>query len=31
MDIVIEGRIELDKDFGAGYWYDIIMEGGVKK
>lgn len=26
--ITIEGMIALDKDFGAGYFYDIIMENG---
>ena len=29
-DIVsLEGTIVLDKDFGAGYRYDIIMESAV--
>jgi hypothetical protein len=27
--ITIEGIITLDKDFGAGYFYNIIMEEGV--
>ena len=27
--VTLEGTIELDKDFGAGYRYDIIMEGAV--
>ena len=27
--ITFEGLIALDRDFGAGYRYDIIMEGGV--
>lgn len=29
--ITLEGTIALDKDFGAGYRYDIIMEGAVLK
>ncbi len=29
--VSLEGRIALDKDFGAGYRYDIIMEGAVLK
>ncbi|MFT5386387.1 MAG: hypothetical protein ACI81W_003800, partial [Saprospiraceae bacterium] len=29
--ISLEGTIALDKDFGAGYRYDIIMEGAVLK
>lgn len=29
--VSIEGTIALDKDFGAGYRYDIIMEGAVLK
>ncbi|MCB9248235.1 MAG: hypothetical protein H6613_06675 [Ignavibacteriales bacterium] len=24
--IVIEGTVALDKDFGAGYFYDVIVE-----
>ncbi len=24
--VVFEGKISLDKDFGAGYYYDVIME-----
>ncbi|PJA09256.1 MAG: nucleotide-binding protein, partial [Flavobacteriales bacterium CG_4_10_14_0_2_um_filter_32_8] len=24
--ITIKGRISLDKDFGYGYFYDVIME-----
>lgn len=31
MDVVLEGKITLDKDFGAGYWYAIIMEDAVKR
>ena len=27
--VTLEGTIALDKDFGAGYRYDIIMEGAV--
>ncbi|MDH5366474.1 MAG: hypothetical protein OEW67_05765 [Cyclobacteriaceae bacterium] len=27
--ITVEGTIVLDKDFGSGYFYDIILEGGV--
>ncbi|MEO1258337.1 MAG: GW dipeptide domain-containing protein [Bacteroidota bacterium] len=27
--VSLEGTISLDKDFGAGYRYDIIMEGAV--
>jgi hypothetical protein len=27
--ITFEGTIALDKDFGAGYRYDVIMEGAV--
>lgn len=31
-DVVeFEGTIILNKDFGAGYVYELIMEGGVKK
>lgn len=26
--ITVEGKIALDKDFGAGYFYDLIMEEG---
>jgi hypothetical protein len=29
--VTLEGTIALDKDFGAGYRYDIIMEGAVLK
>ena len=29
--ITLEGTIALNKDFGAGYTYDIIMEGAVLK
>ncbi len=29
--VSLEGVIALDKDFGAGYRYDIIMEGAVLK
>lgn len=29
--LTLEGTIALDKDFGAGYRYDIIMEGAVLK
>jgi len=29
--VTMEGTIALDKDFGAGYYYDIIMEGAVLK
>jgi starvation-inducible outer membrane lipoprotein len=29
--VTLEGVIALDKDFGAGYRYDIIMEGAVIK
>jgi hypothetical protein len=29
--ITLEGRISLDKDFGAGYAYDVIMEEAVLK
>ncbi len=29
--VSLEGTIALDKDFGAGYRYDIIMEGAVVK
>jgi len=29
--VTLEGTIALDKDFGAGYFYDIIMEGAVLK
>jgi len=24
--IVVEGKVEIDKDFGAGYFYDVIIE-----
>jgi hypothetical protein len=27
--VVFEGTINLDKDFGAGYFYPVIMENGV--
>lgn len=27
--ITLEGTIAMNKDFGAGYQYDIIMEGAV--
>ena len=27
--ITIEGTIVLDKDFGSGYFYDIILEEGI--
>ena len=27
--ITVEGIITLDKDFGAGYFYSIIMENGT--
>jgi hypothetical protein len=27
--VTLKGTIALDKDFGAGYRYDIIMEGAV--
>ncbi len=29
--VTVEGTIALNKDFGAGYYYDIIMEGAVLK
>jgi hypothetical protein len=29
--VTLEGTIILDKDFGAGYRYDILMEGAVLK
>ncbi len=29
--VTFEGRITLDKDFGAGYKYDVIMEDAKKK
>ena len=29
-EVIIEGKIILDKDFGAGYFYDVIMEEGKK-
>jgi hypothetical protein len=29
--VTMEGTIALDKDFGAGYFYDVIMEGAVAK
>lgn len=29
--VTLEGIIALNKDFGAGYFYDIIMEGAVLK
>ncbi len=29
--VTLEGTIALDRDFGAGYRYDIIMEGAVVK
>ena len=28
--VTFEGKITLDKDFGAGYVYEVIMEDGVK-
>ncbi|MEP7266750.1 MAG: hypothetical protein ABI844_03915 [Saprospiraceae bacterium] len=30
-DLIFEGTIDLNKDFGAGYKYDIIMENSKKK
>ncbi len=27
--VVVEGKVTLDKDFGYGYKYDIIMEGAA--
>ncbi len=27
--VTVEGTIALNKDFGAGYRYDLIMEGAV--
>ena len=27
--VTLEGTIALDKDFGAGYRYDVIMEGAI--
>jgi hypothetical protein len=29
--VVFEGKITLDKDFGAGYFYNVIMEDGKLK
>ena len=29
--VSLEGKISIDRDFGAGYRYDIIMEGAVLK
>lgn len=29
--VTFEGTVALDKDFGAGYFYDVIVEGAVKK
>jgi hypothetical protein len=29
--VTLEGTVVLDKDFGAGYRYDLIMEGAVLK
>ena len=29
--VSLEGRIALNKDFGAGYKYDLIMEDAVLK
>ena len=29
--VTMEGEITLDKDFGAGYQYDIIMENASRK
>ncbi len=29
--VTMEGTLALNKDFGAGYTYDIILEGAVKK
>jgi hypothetical protein len=30
-NVSFEGKITLDKDFGAGYKYNVIMEQGVLK
>ena len=27
--ITIEGTIVLDKDFGSGYYYEVILEDGL--
>ena len=29
--VTFEGKIALDKDFGFGYFYDVLMEDAVKK
>lgn len=29
--VTFEGTVAVDKDFGAGYFYDLIVEGAVKK
>lgn len=29
--VTFEGTVALDKDFGAGYFYDLIVEGAVQK
>ncbi|MFV0376095.1 MAG: hypothetical protein ACK5JD_02195 [Mangrovibacterium sp.] len=29
--VTFEGTVALDKDFGAGYFYDVIVEGAVAK
>jgi hypothetical protein len=30
-EVAFEGKIILNKDFGAGYFYDILMDGGKLK
>lgn len=30
-EVAFEGKIILNKDFGAGYFYDILMDGGKMK
>ena len=29
-EVIIEGKIVLDRDFGAGYFYEVIMEEGKR-
>lgn len=29
--VTFEGRISLNKDFGYGYYYEVLMENGIVK
>ena len=28
--VTLKGQVSLDKDFGAGYFYEVIVEGGAE-